>query len=190
MKPDAVARYWGAVNIPVGQTVSVLLLYKRESELNTNSGCRKSYIGRTMHPSLPARQPITMLALRTRLSWSMNLHLNLYSASRSPILRLARSFLRKYLSVCYPFIQTGSHLTARVSIPTSEQVNTTVEDAHAVFTSGAWSSQPAHARAAILSRLSRALSERVPDFAELETVQTGRTIREMKAQLGRLPEWL
>ena len=78
----------------------------------------------------------------------------------------------------------------RFSTPSSEQVNTAVEDAHAVFTSGVWSAQSAHARAAVLSRLSRALSDRVPEFAQLETLQTGRAIREMKAQLGRLPEWL
>jgi len=30
----------------------------------------------------------------------------------------------------------------------------------------------------------------VPEFALIESTQTGRTLREMKAQLGRLPEWL
>jgi hypothetical protein len=32
--------------------------------------------------------------------------------------------------------------------------------------------------------------QRVPALAELETLQTGRAIREMSAQLGHLPEWL
>jgi acyl-CoA reductase-like NAD-dependent aldehyde dehydrogenase len=45
-------------------------------------------------------------------------------------------------------------------------------------------------RSKVLSKLARLLEERIPEFAELETMQTGRTIREMKAQLGRLPEWL
>jgi hypothetical protein len=30
----------------------------------------------------------------------------------------------------------------------------------------------------------------LPRLAGLETLQTGRTIREINAQLGRLPEWL
>jgi hypothetical protein len=34
------------------------------------------------------------------------------------------------------------------------------------------------------------LEKRIPEMAQIETLQTGRTIREMKAQLGRLPEWL
>jgi acyl-CoA reductase-like NAD-dependent aldehyde dehydrogenase len=45
-------------------------------------------------------------------------------------------------------------------------------------------------RSKVLTRLARALEERVPALAELETLQTGRAIREMAAQLGRLPEWL
>ena len=28
------------------------------------------------------------------------------------------------------------------------------------------------------------------EFARVESQQTGRTLREMQAQLGRLPEWL
>lgn len=39
-------------------------------------------------------------------------------------------------------------------------------------------------------RLARTLEEHVPALAELETLQTGRAIREMRAQLRRLPEWL
>lgn len=34
------------------------------------------------------------------------------------------------------------------------------------------------------------LEERVPDMARVETLQTGRAIREMNAQISRLPEWL
>ncbi|KZV77148.1 aldehyde dehydrogenase [Peniophora sp. CONT] len=135
MKPAAVARYWGAVNIPVGETKPLFRPYYApfvaRATADTDAG--SSFI---------VTNPATGDALST------------------------------------------------VSTPTPEQVNTTVEDAHAVFTSGAWSAQPAHARATVLSRLSRALSERVPEFAQLETLQTGRAIREMKAQLGRLPEWL
>ena len=69
-------------------------------------------------------------------------------------------------------------------------VQRAVADAHAAFESGVWSRAPAIHRSKVLYRLARALEERVPTFAELETLQTGRTIREMRVQLGRLPEWL
>jgi acyl-CoA reductase-like NAD-dependent aldehyde dehydrogenase len=38
--------------------------------------------------------------------------------------------------------------------------------------------------------MARLLEARIPEFAKLESLQTGRTIREMSIQLGRLPEWL
>ena len=42
----------------------------------------------------------------------------------------------------------------------------------------------------ILSKLARSLESKISEFAQIESQQTGRTIREMRAQLGRLPEWL
>ena len=77
-----------------------------------------------------------------------------------------------------------------VDTANSEDVQRAVADAHAAFESGAWSRAPAVHRSKVLTRLARALEERVPALAELETLQTGRAIREMRAQLGRLPEWL
>jgi hypothetical protein len=38
--------------------------------------------------------------------------------------------------------------------------------------------------------MARLLEEKISNMARLETLQTGRAIREMNAQLGRLPEWL
>ena len=77
-----------------------------------------------------------------------------------------------------------------VDAANSEDIGRTVVDAHAVFQSGIWSRAPAIHRSKVLTRLARALEERVPALAELETLQTGRAIREMCAQLSRLPEWL
>ena len=77
-----------------------------------------------------------------------------------------------------------------VDAANSDDVNRTVVDAHDAFESGVWSRAPALHRSKVLSRLARALEERVSAFAELETLQTGRAIREMRAQLARLPEWL
>jgi acyl-CoA reductase-like NAD-dependent aldehyde dehydrogenase len=66
----------------------------------------------------------------------------------------------------------------------------TVDNAQTVFDSGIWSKSSAIFRSKALSNLARALEKRIPEMAKIETLQTGRTIREMNAQLGRLPEWL
>lgn len=81
-------------------------------------------------------------------------------------------------------------LSRSVDAANSEDVRRAVVDAHAAFESGEWSRAPAIHRSNVLTRLARALEERVPSLAELETLQTGRAVREMRAQLGRLPEWL
>ncbi|KAA1473484.1 aldehyde dehydrogenase [Dentipellis sp. KUC8613] len=77
-----------------------------------------------------------------------------------------------------------------VEAASKADVHRTVDHAHETFKSGSWSQASAHQRAVVLSRLARSLEERVPQFAQIETLQTGRAIREMRAQLGRLPEWL
>ena len=66
----------------------------------------------------------------------------------------------------------------------------TMQDAAAAFESGIWSKAPALTRSKVLSKLADLLREKVPEFARLETLQTGRAIREMQTQLSRLPEWL
>ncbi|KAH9984124.1 aldehyde dehydrogenase domain-containing protein [Russula vinacea] len=84
----------------------------------------------------------------------------------------------------------GTGTRGSVDAANSDDVKRTVVDAHDAFESGVWSRAPALHRSKVLSRLARALEERVSAFAELETLQTGRAIREMRAQLVRLPEWL
>lgn len=69
-------------------------------------------------------------------------------------------------------------------------VGEAIESSQAAFKSGVWSKAPAIHRSKVLSKLARLLEESVPELAKIETLQTGRTIREMNAQLGRLPEWL
>ncbi|QRW18694.1 aldehyde dehydrogenase family protein [Rhizoctonia solani] len=49
---------------------------------------------------------------------------------------------------------------------------------------------PVIERSKALTRLARLLEAKVGELAEVESLQTGRTIREMKVQLGRLPEWI
>lgn len=69
-------------------------------------------------------------------------------------------------------------------------VEKAIDNAQRVFDSGVWSKSSAMSRSKVLSRLARALEERLPELAKIETLQTGRAIREMNAQLSRLPEWL
>ncbi|KAL4076175.1 aldehyde dehydrogenase domain-containing protein [Scleroderma citrinum] len=74
--------------------------------------------------------------------------------------------------------------------PTAEEVDRAVTSAHEAYESGVWSRMSALTRSNVLSRLAQMLEERITDMARTETLQTGRAIREMNAQIGRLPEWL
>ncbi|KAI8804072.1 Aldehyde/histidinol dehydrogenase [Cladochytrium replicatum] len=76
--------------------------------------------------------------------------------------------------------------------PSSAQVSKALADAHSVFNDGhgEWSSPSAmHFRSEALYKLAGILRQRSPDLAALESQQTGRSVREMRAQLGRLYEW-
>ncbi|KIO29040.1 hypothetical protein M407DRAFT_173561 [Tulasnella calospora MUT 4182] len=84
---------------------------------------------------------------------------------------------------------TGETLCSVISASTDE-VSQTINSAKAAFDSGVWSKAPAIHRSKVISTLARKLEARIPELAEIESIQTGRVIREMKAQLGRLPEWL
>lgn len=64
-----------------------------------------------------------------------------------------------------------------------------VDAAAAAFDSGAWSEIDALERGRILGAIGDELKAKLQEFAELESRVTGRPIREMTAQLGRLPEW-
>ncbi|KIY49423.1 aldehyde dehydrogenase [Fistulina hepatica ATCC 64428] len=71
-----------------------------------------------------------------------------------------------------------------------EDVSATVDSAQATFNSGVWSKASMISRSTVMSRLARILEARISEMAKIETLQTGRALREMKAQLSRLPEWL
>lgn len=84
---------------------------------------------------------------------------------------------------------TSKELTTVISA-SPDLISATIENAQNVFDSGVWSRAPAITRSKVLSKLARLLEGLLEEFVDLETVQTGRAIREMKAQLARLPEWL
>ncbi|KAJ2916411.1 hypothetical protein MD484_g3994, partial [Candolleomyces efflorescens] len=84
---------------------------------------------------------------------------------------------------------TGEALCS-IAEPSALDVEAIVKNAQSAFDSGVWSKASAIHRSKTLAKLARSLEEELPTLAQIETLQVGRTIREMNAQLGRLPEWL
>ncbi|KAH8808787.1 putative aldehyde dehydrogenase family protein [Xylogone sp. PMI_703] len=81
-------------------------------------------------------------------------------------------------------------LIATVDFTPLDTVNSIIASSLKNFSSGVWSQADASARFAVLSKAANLLRARLPEFINLETQQTGRPIREMRAQLSRIPEWL
>ncbi|MFI7618202.1 aldehyde dehydrogenase [Nonomuraea terrae] len=81
-------------------------------------------------------------------------------------------------------------LLYEVAHATPADVDAAVSAARQAFDDGRWRGMPVRHRARVLNRAAELLAERVADYARLETLQVGRPVREMRAQLARLPEWL
>merc|ERR1719265_328981 len=64
-----------------------------------------------------------------------------------------------------------------------------IDSASAAFEDGRWSGMEPRDRARILNKAAELLRDRIPHMAALETLQTGRCLREYRAQLGRVPDW-
>jgi delta 1-pyrroline-5-carboxylate dehydrogenase len=62
-------------------------------------------------------------------------------------------------------------------------LNNAVEVADKVFHSGVWSRSDVRYRANVLSQIAVNLKAAIPELLELEVAQTGRAVREMKAQV-------
>ncbi len=71
-----------------------------------------------------------------------------------------------------------------------EDIDDAVAAGRRAFDDRRWAGLRGRDRARILNRAARLLEERLDELARLETVQIGRPLREMRAQLSRLPEWL
>jgi acyl-CoA reductase-like NAD-dependent aldehyde dehydrogenase len=84
---------------------------------------------------------------------------------------------------------TGATIASIDSTPQST-INSLITSANINFNSGVWSRTDASTKFSVLSKAATILRSRLPEFIILETHQTGRPIREMKAQLQRIPEWL
>jgi acyl-CoA reductase-like NAD-dependent aldehyde dehydrogenase len=96
--------------------------------------------------------------------------------------------------------QPASRLRIDVHAPATGAVIATVPDADADDVAAAtgaaqaafpgWAALDSAARARHLARLADLLRERMGELATLESAVTGRPIREMRAQMSRIPEWL
>ncbi|KAF4143943.1 Aldehyde dehydrogenase family [Phytophthora infestans] len=78
---------------------------------------------------------------------------------------------------------------AYVANATAADVARAVVSGKRAFEVGSWSRASVAERANVLNDIAKALRKRIPEFAEKESLQTGRPIREMRAQLRRIPEW-
>jgi len=83
---------------------------------------------------------------------------------------------------------TGDVVTT-VAAAAVEDVDAAVRAASAAFADGRWSQLRGRDRARVLQRAAAALSDQLQDFARNETMQIGRPLREMRAQVQRAPEW-
>ncbi|KAF8969497.1 aldehyde dehydrogenase [Flammula alnicola] len=130
-------------------------------------------------PQTCSFQPVGITKMKQR-----PFHKKAYGRPRDP---LAPSDAHEEIPVINP--ATGDALCT-VTSSSEEDVKRAIQNAQDVFESGVWSKSSTLSRSKVLSRLARILEENLAVLAKLETMQTGRTIREMNAQLGRLPEWL
>ena len=70
-----------------------------------------------------------------------------------------------------------------------EDVDRAVRAGAAAFADGRWARQKGRERARVLQRAALGLADEIEEFARNETMQIGRPLREMRAQLQRAPEW-
>jgi acyl-CoA reductase-like NAD-dependent aldehyde dehydrogenase len=80
-------------------------------------------------------------------------------------------------------------LIAHVAEGGAADVALAVQSAGAAFAGGRWSHLPVRERHRILNRFADLIEAALPELATLESTCVGRPLREMRAQLGRIPEF-
>ena len=83
---------------------------------------------------------------------------------------------------------TGA-LIERVAEGGAAEIARAVDAAQRAFDDGRWSRIVVRERYRILNRLAQIIEDALPALSMLESTCTGRPLREMSAQLGRLPEF-
>ncbi|KAI5363005.1 putative aldehyde dehydrogenase domain, aldehyde/histidinol dehydrogenase [Septoria linicola] len=78
---------------------------------------------------------------------------------------------------------------AQCQSASSADVEEAVQNAHNTFRSGVWSRCERHLRADVLEKAAELLTANLPGLIALEVQQTGRAIREMRAQVPSLIKW-
>ncbi|MBT2686026.1 aldehyde dehydrogenase [Bacillus sp. ISL-37] len=91
----------------------------------------------------------------------------------------------KYFKVINP---ATKEVVAEVAEGNEGDVEKAVASALYAFQHANWAADKDY-RFRVLNKLAALLKESLPELVELESMMTGRPIREMKAQLSRLPEW-
>lgn len=91
----------------------------------------------------------------------------------------------KYFPVINP---ATKEVVAEVAEGNENDVEKAVAVATEAFKKANWATDKEY-RFRVLNKLASLLEESLPELVELESMMTGRPIREMKAQLSRLPEW-
>src|SRR5690349_17872829 len=76
-----------------------------------------------------------------------------------------------------------------ITATSAPDITALVSHANERFRHGSWRHVDAQTRFTVLAKAAQLLRERLPSLIELEVAQTGRPIREMRAQLGRVGEW-
>ena len=70
-----------------------------------------------------------------------------------------------------------------------DDIYSTIAIAHDRYVQGVWSRADARDRSKVLFSIANSIKKNITRLADLEVAQTGRTKREMTAQLMRVPEW-
>jgi acyl-CoA reductase-like NAD-dependent aldehyde dehydrogenase len=96
------------------------------------------------------------------------------------------------------FAKDAAHLTlknpaleqpfAEISLASKDTVDHAVLCAKQAYHSQKW--HDPSTRFSVMLQIATSLKRHLPEMAELESIQTGRPIREMTVQLQRLPEWI
>jgi acyl-CoA reductase-like NAD-dependent aldehyde dehydrogenase len=80
-------------------------------------------------------------------------------------------------------------LVARVAEGGAAEIGAAIDAASDAFADGRWSRLPVRERQRILNRFADAIEAALPELATLESSCVGRPLRELRAQLARIPEF-